>query len=93
MPQESKVIKISKKEIFAKSIVYRVCTVLGESALASILIWFGLSNLFLFIAVVNTIKVLAYFLFDLSWFKFLRGLNLVGRLKRWLGLDNQVLRH
>lgn len=88
MAQESKTIKISKKEIMVKSIIYRVCTVIGESALASILIWIGLANLFLFILIVNTVKVLAYFLFDLSWFKFLRGLKLIEHVKRWLKLED-----
>jgi hypothetical protein len=71
-----------------KSLIYRACAVIGESALASILIWIGLVNLFLFILIVNTVKVLAYFLFDLSWFKFLRGLRLIERVKRRLKLED-----
>jgi len=77
---------VTKKELLAKSIIYRLWTVCWESALATILILLNQTNLYLYVIVVNTIKTVVYFAYDLGWFSFVRKPGVLKRLKRWLGV-------
>jgi hypothetical protein len=79
-----KQVKVTKKELLAKSLVYRAWTMCWESALASILLFIGMTNLFLYIFLVNAIKVAAYFAYDLGWFNFLRRPGLLRKIQRLL---------
>jgi len=78
---------VTKRELALKSLVYRVWTMTWESALASILLWLGMANIFLFIVLVNAIKIAIYFGFDLGWFSFTRRPGWLKRVRRWLGLE------
>jgi len=79
---------VTERELLIKSLIYRAWTVCWESALAVLLVLLGKENLFLYIIVVNTIKIAAYFAYDLGWFSFVRKPGLLKRLKRWLGVDD-----
>jgi hypothetical protein len=79
--------KVTKKELVVKSLVYRAWTVCWESIFASILLYVGLANLFLYIVLVNAIKVVIYFGYDLGWFSFLRKPGFLKKVKRWLKLE------
>jgi hypothetical protein len=81
-----KEVRITRRELAVKSLVYRAWTVCWETLLASLLVWLGHGNIYLFIAVVNAIKVAVYFGFDLGWFSFLHRPGLLRRLKRLIGL-------
>lgn len=83
MPQDKQV-RVSRKELLVKSLVYRAWTVCWESALASILLFIGATNLFLYILLVNAIKVAVYFAYDLGWFNFLRRPGLLRKIRRLL---------
>ena len=63
---------VTKEELLVKSLIYRVWTICWESALATVLIALHQTNLYLYILVVNGIKVAVYFCYDLGWFSFLR---------------------
>jgi hypothetical protein len=83
-----KEVKVTRRELAVKSLVYRAWTVCWETLLASVLVLLGHGNIYLFIAVVNAIKVAVYFGFDLGWFSFLRRPGLLRRFKRLIGLEH-----
>jgi hypothetical protein len=85
--QESKDVRVTKKELVVKSLIYRVWTMCWESVLASILVCVGMVNLFLYIALVNTIKVVIYFGYDLGWFSFVKRPGFLKKVKRWLRVE------
>jgi hypothetical protein len=80
-------VKITKRELMVKSIIYRVWTACWESVLASLLLCIGMTNIFLYIALVNAIKVVLYFGYDLGWFSFVRRPGFLKRAKRWLRIE------
>ena len=77
---------ITKRELVLKSIIYRVWTICWEAVLALFLTLLNMQNLFIFIAVVNLIKVAIYFIYDLGWFS-LSKRPLIKAVKRWLGVE------
>jgi len=78
---------VSKRELLIKSIIYRAWTILWETALATILVMLGKANLFLYIIIVNIIKIAMYFAYDLGWFSFVRKPGILKKLKRWLRVE------
>jgi hypothetical protein len=82
-----KEVRVTKRELAVKSLVYRAWTVCWETLLASLLVWLGRGDIYLFIALVNAIKVAVYFGFDLGWFSFLHRPGLLRRFKRLTGLE------
>jgi len=78
---------VTKKELLIKALIYRVVVIGGESFLASILIFFGLTNLFLYIIIVNLIKIGFYFEFDLGWFSFVKKPGVLKKIKRLLKIE------
>jgi hypothetical protein len=74
---------VTKKELLVKALTYRVYVIVGELLLASIFYATDQANLFLFILVVNGIKITAYFLFDLAWFSYFRHAPIIRRVARW----------
>jgi len=45
-----------------------------------------MQNLFIFIAMVNLIKIAIYFIYDLGWFS-LSNRPIIKAVKRWLGVE------
>lgn len=82
-----KEVRVTRRELAVKSLVYRAWTVCWETLLASLLVWLGHGNIYLFIALVNAIKVAVYFGFDLGWFSFLHRPGLLRRFKRLARLE------
>lgn len=64
-------IKLSKKELFIKSLIYRFFIVLYEIFLGILIGWIGI-NILGFVIINNTIKILVYFIVELWWFGYLR---------------------
>jgi hypothetical protein len=79
--------KITKKEIFLKSLLYRGYVVVYEFLLYLILLPFlGVQTTALFIIINNAVKILGYIFFEVVWFEHLRikFTPLIKFLKRYL---------
>jgi CBS domain containing-hemolysin-like protein len=77
---------VTKRELLAKSIIYRAWTMCWEFALATALVLLNQTNLYLYVVVVNAIKVAVYFAYDLGWFSYVGKPGILKRLRRWLGV-------
>jgi hypothetical protein len=78
---------ITKKELAIKSIIYRVYTTVVELILAYVLKLLADIDVIAWVLLINTLKLLSYFAYDLSWFSFLRKPGILKRLKRWIGIE------
>jgi len=83
----SESVKISKKELLLKSVIYRAYTTLCELGLAYLLKLLVNIDVIMWVVLINLIKLLTYFGFDLGWFNFVRKPGLLKKFKRWLGLN------
>jgi hypothetical protein len=83
----SKSVEISKKELLLKSVIYRVYTTVCELCIAYILKLLANIDVITWVVLINLIKLLTYFGFDLGWFNFIRKPGLLKKFKRWLGLN------
>lgn len=90
MGQKYKELRITKRELMIKSLLYRFWTVIFEVVLASILMYVDITNLYVYIVLVNTIKVVAYFGYDLGWFSFVHRPGVLKIFKRWFRVDDQT---
>ena len=63
--------KPPKRELFVKSLVYRLFVIMYEAILALIVGYIGF-NILEFVAVNNLIKIAGYFIVELWWFRYLR---------------------
>ena len=77
---------VTRRELLAKSLIYRAWTMMWECLLATILIYLDLVNIYLYILIVNLIKIGVYFAYDLGWFNYIHRPGLLKKVKRWLGV-------
>jgi len=78
---------VSRRELLAKALVYRLWVTLVELALASLLKSLAGIDVVAWVLVVNALKAAAYFGFDLGWFSLLRRLVVLRRVRGWLGVE------
>jgi hypothetical protein len=83
----SKSVRVTKRELLLKSIVYRAYTTLWELALAYLLRLLVNIDVITWVLLVNLIKLLLYFAYDLGWFSFLHKPGVLRRVKRWFGVE------
>lgn len=76
--------RVPAKSLLVKSVIYRVLAIIGEGSFAYLftlggsLFWAILP----FILIVNTVKIIGYFTYDLIWIGALRTRwNIMGRIK------------
>jgi hypothetical protein len=78
---------VTKRELLVKSIIYRAYTTAVELVLAYILKLLVSIDVVVWVLLINALKVLSYFTYDLGWFSFLGRPGILRRLKRWLGVE------
>jgi len=78
--------KVSRKELFIKSVVYRFYTTIVELFLASLLKLFMMIDVIMWVIIINMLKLIAYFLFDMGWFSYFRRPGILKHVKRWFRL-------
>ena len=84
----SKSVSVTKRELMLKSLIYRIYTTLWELGLASILKLLVNIDVIVWVILVNLIKLLMYFAYDLGWFSFLRKPGVLKKVKRWMGIES-----
>jgi len=82
----AKSVRVSKKELLLKSIVYRAYTTAWEFALALLLKLLINIDVLAWVALVNTIKIAMYFAYDVGWFSFTRRPGILKKVRGWLGV-------
>jgi hypothetical protein len=82
----TKSVNISKKELMVKSVIYRIYTTLTELILAYMLKLLTNIDIMSWVILINLIKLLTYFAYDLGWFSFLHKPGVLKKIKRWAGV-------